>query len=271
MARIAGSPAPMDRAGAGAGTLTFVHMGLLGAVLTLADRPLFTRHLVSSYSWGLSPLQDQQLGGSLMWVPGIGLFDVDRSALLKPIVEVARASTAGMSYVASELSDESGLRAREVVPLTWFVLLVSITVCLVISALLWAAIRGSRSGPIDRDSCGTDRERQQRHALDQHRPPGLGGAACRGIRLDPAHALGDRWTPSAPRARVGRHRQAMVVAGRVLRANAERRLPDRQRNPHPGRRAGLGAASRRDVIQASGFRSSRGKPTRSPARPIRAG
>lgn len=57
-----------------AGTLTFVHMGLLGAVLTLADRPLFTRHLVSSYPWGLSPLQDQQLGGSLMWVPGIGLF-----------------------------------------------------------------------------------------------------------------------------------------------------------------------------------------------------
>lgn len=57
-----------------AGALTFVHMGLLGAVLTLADRPLFTRHLVSAYAWGLSPLQDQQLGGSLMWVPGIGLF-----------------------------------------------------------------------------------------------------------------------------------------------------------------------------------------------------
>ena len=57
-----------------AGALTFVHMGLLGAVLTLADRPLFTRHLVSTYAWGLSPLQDQQLGGSLMWVPGIGFF-----------------------------------------------------------------------------------------------------------------------------------------------------------------------------------------------------
>jgi putative membrane protein len=57
-----------------AGALTLVHMGLLGAVLTLADRPLFTRHLLSSYSWGFSPLQDQQLGGSLMWVPGIGFF-----------------------------------------------------------------------------------------------------------------------------------------------------------------------------------------------------
>ncbi len=57
-----------------AGALTFVHMGLLGAVLTLADRPLFMRHLTSTQVWGLSPLQDQQLGGSLMWVPGIGFF-----------------------------------------------------------------------------------------------------------------------------------------------------------------------------------------------------
>jgi putative membrane protein len=57
-----------------AGAWTFLHMGLLGAVLTLADRPLFVRHLLSTEVWGLSPLQDQQLGGSLMWVPGIGFF-----------------------------------------------------------------------------------------------------------------------------------------------------------------------------------------------------
>jgi putative membrane protein len=57
-----------------AGALTFLHMGMLGAVLTLADRPLFLRHLLSTQVWGMSPLQDQQLGGSLMWVPGIGLF-----------------------------------------------------------------------------------------------------------------------------------------------------------------------------------------------------
>ena len=57
-----------------AGTVTFVHMGLLGAVLTLADRPLFLWHLATTDPWGLSPLQDQQLGGALMWVPGIALF-----------------------------------------------------------------------------------------------------------------------------------------------------------------------------------------------------
>lgn len=57
-----------------AGTLTFLHMGLLGAVLTFADRPLFLWHLTTTAAWGLSPLQDQQLGGSLMWVPGIAFF-----------------------------------------------------------------------------------------------------------------------------------------------------------------------------------------------------
>jgi cytochrome c oxidase subunit II len=48
-----------------------------------------------------------------------------------------------LSYLSS-----AGPRAREVVPLTWYVLLVSIVVCLVIVVLLWAAIRRSR--PEDR-------------------------------------------------------------------------------------------------------------------------
>jgi putative membrane protein len=57
-----------------ASMLTFLQMGLLGAVLTLAGRPLFQWHALTTQAWGLSPLQDQQLGGALMWVPGIALF-----------------------------------------------------------------------------------------------------------------------------------------------------------------------------------------------------
>jgi putative membrane protein len=57
-----------------AGSLTFLHMGLLGAILTFAARPLFLWHLTTTQVWGLTPLQDQQLGGSLMWVPGIAFF-----------------------------------------------------------------------------------------------------------------------------------------------------------------------------------------------------
>jgi putative membrane protein len=56
------------------GLLTSTHMGLLGAVLALAHRPLFFPHFATTQIWGLTPLQDQQLGGTLMWVPGIALF-----------------------------------------------------------------------------------------------------------------------------------------------------------------------------------------------------
>jgi putative membrane protein len=57
-----------------AGVFTSMQMGFLGAVLTMAGRPLFFWHLTTTQPWGLSPLEDQQLGGVLMWVPGIGLF-----------------------------------------------------------------------------------------------------------------------------------------------------------------------------------------------------
>jgi putative membrane protein len=57
-----------------AGLLSSIQMGLLGSVLALAGRPLFYPHLTTTQVWGLTPLQDQQLGGTLMWVPGIVLF-----------------------------------------------------------------------------------------------------------------------------------------------------------------------------------------------------
>ncbi|MDP9082189.1 MAG: cytochrome c oxidase assembly protein [Pseudomonadota bacterium] len=55
------------------GTFSFVQMGLLGAVLTFATRPLFAWHFNTTFIWGLTPLQDQQLGGVFMWVPGVAL------------------------------------------------------------------------------------------------------------------------------------------------------------------------------------------------------
>ncbi|WP_423141747.1 cytochrome c oxidase assembly protein [Parablastomonas sp. CN1-191] len=57
-----------------AGTAASMQMALLGAVLALAGRPLFWWHLTTTADWGLTPLADQQLGGTLMWVPGGALF-----------------------------------------------------------------------------------------------------------------------------------------------------------------------------------------------------
>jgi putative membrane protein len=50
---------------------TIGQMGLLGALIVFAPRPLYWVHLASTAPWGLSPLADQQLGGLLMWVPAI--------------------------------------------------------------------------------------------------------------------------------------------------------------------------------------------------------
>ena len=57
-----------------AGLITSVQMGLLGAILTFVATPLFPIHYLTSPPWGFTPLADQQLGGLLMWVPGILLF-----------------------------------------------------------------------------------------------------------------------------------------------------------------------------------------------------
>jgi len=45
-------------------------MGLLGALLAFADRPLYAPHASSTWPWGLTPLDDQVLAGLVMWVPG---------------------------------------------------------------------------------------------------------------------------------------------------------------------------------------------------------
>src|SRR5579862_3515894 len=56
------------------GALSSMQMGLLGAVLTMAGHPLFFPHLTTTQAWALTPLEDQQLGGVFMWVPGVALF-----------------------------------------------------------------------------------------------------------------------------------------------------------------------------------------------------
>lgn len=47
-----------------------VLMGLLGALITFATRPLYAPHFASTTGWGVSPLEDQQLAGIVMWAPG---------------------------------------------------------------------------------------------------------------------------------------------------------------------------------------------------------
>ena len=46
-----------------------VQNGLLGALLTLAGHPFYRAHFETTAVWGLTPLEDQQLAGIIMWIP----------------------------------------------------------------------------------------------------------------------------------------------------------------------------------------------------------
>lgn len=48
-----------------------IQMGLLGAIIAFAGRPLYAPHLGSTMPFGLSALEDQQLAGLIMWVPAV--------------------------------------------------------------------------------------------------------------------------------------------------------------------------------------------------------
>jgi putative membrane protein len=61
---------------------TALQSGALGAVLALAQRPLYAVHAAVAPSWGLTPLEDQQLAGGLMWVPPGLIYLVVIAALL---------------------------------------------------------------------------------------------------------------------------------------------------------------------------------------------
>jgi putative membrane protein len=61
------------RAGYGLGVLyiftTAVHTSILGALLTFAPSVWYPAYAPGTRAWGLSPLEDQQIGGLIMWVP----------------------------------------------------------------------------------------------------------------------------------------------------------------------------------------------------------
>jgi putative membrane protein len=61
------------RLGYGAAVLyvfaTSVHSSILGALLTFAASPWYPAYTETTASWGFTPLEDQQLGGLIMWVP----------------------------------------------------------------------------------------------------------------------------------------------------------------------------------------------------------
>jgi putative membrane protein len=76
---------PQGAMGYGAAVLylftTSIHSGALGALLTLAGAVWYPSYIGLTGSWGLTPLEDQQLGGLIMWIPAGAVYIVAGLAL----------------------------------------------------------------------------------------------------------------------------------------------------------------------------------------------
>lgn len=64
---------------------TAIHTGVLGALLTFSSNPWYPAYAETTGHWGLTALEDQQLGGLIMWVPAGFVF------VLAGILAAARA------------------------------------------------------------------------------------------------------------------------------------------------------------------------------------
>jgi len=61
---------------------TAAHNSVLGALLTFAPHAWYPTYLSTTQAWSLSPIEDQQLGGLIMWVPAGTLLLIVGLALL---------------------------------------------------------------------------------------------------------------------------------------------------------------------------------------------
>jgi putative membrane protein len=87
---------------------TAVHTSLLGALLTFSSRLWYPLYASSTAAWGLTPLEDQQLAGLIMWIPAgiaylIAALAVTTSWLREPRPKAALVGRADTGDIASSL------------------------------------------------------------------------------------------------------------------------------------------------------------------------
>lgn len=61
---------------------TMLQTGALGAILTVSSAVWYPPYAGTTRAWGLTPLEDQQLGGLIMWIPGGAAYLIAALALL---------------------------------------------------------------------------------------------------------------------------------------------------------------------------------------------
>jgi putative membrane protein len=86
---------PRGRYGAGHSALslfaTMMHTSALGALLSLAPSPWYAPYVPHTIALGLDPVDDQQLGGLVMWVPAALAYVIAALAVIGRMLQRARA------------------------------------------------------------------------------------------------------------------------------------------------------------------------------------
>jgi cytochrome c oxidase assembly factor CtaG len=62
--------------------------GFLGALIIFARTPWYSIYATTTQPWGLTPLEDQQLAGAIMWIPGGVVYTL--AALILLMIHLAR-------------------------------------------------------------------------------------------------------------------------------------------------------------------------------------
>jgi putative membrane protein len=78
---------------------TALHSGLLGALLTFARSAWYPIYNDTTQSWGLTPLEDQQLGGLIMWIPAGVVYIIAGLALFAGWLREAENRARGLDTV----------------------------------------------------------------------------------------------------------------------------------------------------------------------------
>jgi len=88
-----------------------LHTGVLGCLDALAPRVLYRAQTATAAAWGLTPLEDQQLAGLVMWVPAGTVYAGAALALLG-VVDPAGERKNESRRCRSVLSRFDGSRCR---------------------------------------------------------------------------------------------------------------------------------------------------------------
>jgi putative membrane protein len=78
---------------------TMLHMGALAGILALAGTPWYPVYAPTTIRWGLTPLEDQQIGGLIMWIPAGLVYVIAALGMMVPVLRSSPGIKAGRRVI----------------------------------------------------------------------------------------------------------------------------------------------------------------------------